>query len=163
MDDDEYRRFRQRHAKLISRMCRTADIERWGVSEEVFARALHHMGNRSEREYRAYRTLFDLVVAGLPRPDLLLYLKAPVPLLLDRIHGRGRSIESGITAEYLTLLETFYDEWLRTFDLCPVLTIHTDDLDFVHKRRHMGIVAQRIQDKLAGKEEIVFPANGGGG
>lgn len=126
----------------------------------IFARALHHMGNLSERDYRAYRTLFDLVVAGLPKPDLLLYLKAPVPLLLERIHGRGRSMESGITAEYLGLLETFYDEWLQSFDLCPVLTIHTDDLDFVHKPRHLGIVVRRIQDKLAGKEDIVFPANG---
>ncbi len=126
----------------------------------IFARALHHMGNLSERDYQAYRTLFDLVVAGLPRPDLLLYLKAPVPLLLERIHGRGRSMESGITAEYLGLLETFYDEWLQTFDLCPVLTIHTNDLDFVHKPRHLGIVVRRIQDKLAGKEDIVFPTNG---
>lgn len=126
----------------------------------IFARALHHMGNLSERDYRAYRAVFDLVVAGLPKPDLLLYLKAPVPVLLERIRSRGRSIESGITADYLQLLETFYDEWLQTFDLCPVLTIRTDDLDFVHKPRHLEIVVRRIQDKLAGKEDIVFPANG---
>lgn len=126
----------------------------------IFARALYHMGNLTERDYRSYRAVFDLVVAGLPRPDLLLYLRAPVPVLMERIHGRGRSMESGISAEYLTLLDTFYDEWLRTFDLCPVLTIHTDDLDFVHKRKHMDIVAQRIQDKLAGKEDIIFPRNG---
>lgn len=118
----------------------------------IFARALHHMGNLSERDYRAYRTLFDLVVAGLPRPDLLLYLKAPVPLLLDRIHGRGRSMESGITGEYLSLLESFYDEWLQAFDLCPVLTIRTDDLDFVHQTGHLDTVVDRIQDKLAGRE-----------
>ena len=41
--------------------------------------------------------------------------------------------------------------------MCPVLTIRTDDLDFVHKARHLDIVVQIIQDKLAGKEEIVFP------
>jgi deoxyadenosine/deoxycytidine kinase len=98
-----------------------------------------------------------MVVAGLPRPDLLLYLKAPVPVLLQRIHRRGRAMESGITAEYLSLLETFYQEWMQTFDLCPVLTISTDDLDFVHKPQHLDIVVQRIQDKLAGKEEVVFP------
>ena len=126
----------------------------------IFARALYHMGNLTERDYRSYRAVYDMVVAGLPKPDLLLYLRAPVPVLMERIHGRGRSMESGITAEYLTLLDTFYDEWLKTFDLCPVLTIHTDDLDFVHKRKHMEIVAQRIQDKLAGKEDIVFPHNG---
>jgi deoxyadenosine/deoxycytidine kinase len=126
----------------------------------IFARALYHMGNLTERDYRSYRAVFDLVVGGLPQPDLLLYLRTPVPELMQRIHGRGRSMESGITADYLSLLETFYDEWLKTFDLCPVLTIQTDDLDFVHKPKHMDIVAQRIQDRLAGKEDIVFPVNG---
>lgn len=125
----------------------------------IFARALYHMGNLSERDYRSYRAVFDLVVASLPKPDLLLYLAAPVPVLLERIHGRGRSMESGITAEYLTLLDSFYDEWLSTFDLCPVLTIRTDDLDFVHKPKHLQIVVQSIEEKLAGREDIVFPAD----
>jgi len=123
----------------------------------IFARALHHLGNLNERDYQAYRRVFDQVVAGLPRPDLLLYLKAPVPVLMKRIGRRGRTIESGITADYLTLLESFYEEWMQTFDLCPVLTLRTDDLDFVHKPNHLDIVVQRIQDKLAGKEEVVFP------
>lgn len=125
----------------------------------IFARALYHLGNLSERDYRSYRTLFDLVVASLPKPDLLLYLHAPVPVLMERIQGRGRSMESGISADYLTLLDSFYDEWLRTFDLCPVLTIHTNDLDFVHKPKHLQIVVQSIEDKLAGREDIVFPAD----
>jgi deoxyadenosine/deoxycytidine kinase len=123
----------------------------------IFARALYHMGNLSERDYQAYRQVFELVVAGLPRPDLLLYLRAPVPVLLERISDRGRAMERGITAEYLSLLETFYGEWLQGFDLCPVLTIHTDDLDFVHQSEHLDIVVQRIQDRLAGKEEVIFP------
>jgi deoxyadenosine/deoxycytidine kinase len=123
----------------------------------IFARALYHLGNLSERDYQSYRAVFDQVVAGLPRPDLLLYLRCPVPVLLERIGRRGRAIETGITAEYLSLLETFYDEWLQSFDLCPVLTIRTDDLDFVHRSRHMDIVVRRIQDRLAGKEEVVFP------
>ena len=122
----------------------------------IFARALHHMGNISERDYLAYRKVFDLMVKTLPPPDLLIYLKAPVSVLVERIRRRGRTIESGITAEYLSLLETFYDEWLETFDLCPVLTIRTDDLDFVHKPKHLDIVVARIQDKLSGREEVVF-------
>lgn len=125
----------------------------------IFARALHHLGNLSERDYEAYRRLFNLVVDGLPRPDLLIYLSAPVPVLLNRIHQRGRDMESGITEDYLSLLESFYDDWMRVFDLCPVLTIHTDNLDFVNKPKHLDIVVQRIQDKLAGKEDVVFPNN----
>ena len=126
----------------------------------IFARALHHMGNLSERDYAAYRKVFDLVADGLPRPDLLLYMKAPVPVLLDRINQRGRDIESGISADYLQLLESFYDDWMATFDLCPVLTIPSENLDFVNKPNHLNIVVERIQAKLAGKEDVIFPDNG---
>jgi len=120
----------------------------------IFARALHHMGNLSERDYLAYRRLFELVVQGLPKPGLLIYLKAPVPVLMERIHRRARNIETGISAEYLSLLDSFYDEWLKAFDWCPVLTIRTDDLDFVHQTQHLEMVVERIQDKLAGKETV---------
>jgi deoxyadenosine/deoxycytidine kinase len=122
----------------------------------IFARALHHLGNLNERDYLAYRRLFDLVMASLPAPDLLIYLRAPVPVLIERIHRRARSIENSISPDYLTLLDTFYEEWMQSFDTCPVLTIRTDDLDFVNQSRHLEIVVQRIQEKLAGKEEVVF-------
>lgn len=95
----------------------------------IFARALHHLGNLSERDYLSYRRLFDLVVGSLPPPNLLIYLKCPVPVLMERIQRRARGIETGITAEYLSLLDSFYDDWLRSFDLCPALTIQTGDVD----------------------------------
>lgn len=123
----------------------------------IFARVLHHMNNLNERDYQAYRSVFNLVVDGLPRPDLLLYLKAPVPVLMERIRRRGREMESGITADYLTLLDRFYEEWMDRFDLCPVLTIHTENLDFVNRPDHLDIVVQRIQDRLRGKEDVVLP------
>ncbi|MBM3152977.1 MAG: deoxynucleoside kinase [Chloroflexi bacterium] len=122
----------------------------------IFARALHHMGNLSERDYLAYRRLFDLVVGALPPPNLLVYLKCPVAALIDRIQRRARNIETGISSEYLTLLDTFYDEWLNSFDICPVLTIRTDDLDYVHQPQALEVVAGRIHEKLGGVEEIVL-------
>lgn len=135
----------------------------------IFARALHHMGNLSERDYLAYRRVFDLVVSHLPPPDLLIYLRAPVPVLFERIRSRGRAIEGGITAEYLTLLESFYDEWMQTFDICPVLTIRTDEpgrdqadekgrlLDFVHNPAHFDLIMERVQDRLSGREDLILP------
>jgi len=125
--------------------------------EFIFARALYHMGNVEERDYLSYRRVFELITSQLPPPDLLIYLKAPVPVLMKRIQSRARSIETGITDEYLSLLDSFYEDWLKTFDVCPVLTIRSDDLDFVHKPQHLDIVVQRIQDRLAGKEDLVFP------
>jgi len=103
--------------------------------------------------------LFDLVVGSLPVPALLLYLQASTSTLMHRILDRGRDIEAGITADYLTLLGSFYEDWLADFDLCPVLTIPADRLDFVHHRRHLDIIVERIEDKLAGKEIVVFPMN----
>ena len=123
-----------------------------------FARALVKLGNMSERDYQTYRTIFDQVVGNLPAPDLLIYLKAPISVLLDRIQNRGREMETGITSDYLQLLEDFYEIWIGDFDYCPVLTIRTDDLDFVHRPRHLEIIIQRIHDKLAGKEEVEFPS-----
>jgi len=122
----------------------------------IFARALHHLGNLSERDLAAYRKLYQLVVQNLPAPDLLIYLKAPVDVLMQRIQKRARNMETGISRDYLALLESFYDDWLRDFDLCPVLTIQTDDLDFVHKPANLNIIVDRIQEKLAGKEDLVF-------
>ena len=122
----------------------------------IFARALQHMGNMSDRDYQAYIRLYDLIVKSLPKPDLLIYLNAPVPVLMERIRRRARNIETGISEDYLHLLESFYTDWMSEFDLCPVLTIRSDDLDFVHKSQHLDIVVERIKEKLAGREEMVF-------
>ena len=120
----------------------------------IFARALHHLDNLNERDYQSYRRLFNLVTKSLPRPDLLIYLKAPVDVLMERIEKRARGMETGITAEYLSLLDSFYDEWLNHFDLCPVLTIRTDDLDYVNQPEALEIVTERITATLSGKEVV---------
>jgi deoxyadenosine/deoxycytidine kinase len=146
----------QQHLEM-SQDPRSAIIDR-SIYEDafIFARALHYMGNLTERDYNAYRQLFNLVVGSLPPPSLLIYLKAPVSTLVERIHRRGRSIESSISSEYLELLDSFYEDWIRVLDLCPVLTIRSDDLDFVNQSQHLDLVMERIREKLAGKEEIVF-------
>ena len=122
----------------------------------IFARALYQMGHMTERDYLAYRRLYEVVVDQLPVPDLLLYLEASVETLLTRIRGRDRAIETGITADYLGLLNSFYGDWLADFDLCPVLTIPADRLDFVRQTGHLDVIVERIQQKLSGKEVVVF-------
>ena len=124
---------------------------------EIFARAALELGTVTDRDYATYRQVFDLVISLLPTPDLLIYLKTSVPELMTRIEARGRDMEGGVTEDYLSLLEKYYEQWMARFDLCPTLTIRTDDLDFVHRPSHLDIVVDRIQDKLAGKEEIAFP------
>ena len=140
---------------------RSAIIDR-SIYEDafIFSRALNHLGNLSELDYQTYRRVFDLITEQLPPPSLLIYLKAPVPVLMDRIRQRARDIETGISADYLTLLDSFYEDWINTFELCPVLTLHTGDLDFVHKPQHLDIVVQRIEETLQGKSTITFNGKG---
>ena len=123
---------------------------------KIFARALYQQGSLSERDYRSYQRVFQIIADHLPEPDLLIYLIAPPEILLKRIEERGRAIESSITLDYLSLLDSFYDDWMDTFNLCPVLKIRSDDLDFVNKKDHLDTVAGLVQQKLTGKEEIVF-------
>ncbi len=149
---------RARQHLALARRSESAIIDRSIYEDaEIFARAALELGTVSERDFQTYRQIFDLVVQTLPVPDLLIYLRASVPVLLDRIHARGREMELTIDHSYLSLLDRIYDEWMTGFDLCPTLTIRTDDLDFVHQPRHMDRVIERIQEKLAGKEEISFP------
>lgn len=120
----------------------------------IFARALNQMGNLNQRDYDAYRRLYDVVINRLQPPHLLVYLKAPVPVLMERIQRRARGMETGISMEYLSLLESYYDDWFHSFDLCPLLTIRSDNLDFVNQEAALDVVTQRITDKLNGHEVL---------
>lgn len=157
----------EQHMEL-ARSTNSAIIDRSIYEDaEIFARAALKLGTISKRDYLTYRTIFDLVIGTLPSPDLLLYLRTPVEVLMERIRARGRDMEKGITTDYLNLLDSLYEEWIARFDLCPVLKIPPvkgkpeEVLDFVHKPRHLEIVISHIIEKLAGKEEIKFPVNNG--
>jgi deoxyadenosine/deoxycytidine kinase len=143
--------------KALALSPRSAIIDR-SIYEDafIFARALHEMGNLNERDHLAYRQLYEIVVDALPAPALLIYLRAPVKTLVERITRRGRTIESSITPDYLRLLDRYYNEWLADFSICPVLTIRSDNLDFVHHNEDLDIVVKRIEDRLRGRDEVVF-------
>lgn len=126
----------------------------------IFARALYELNNMTERDYYAYRRLYALVVERLARPDLLIYIEAGVPTLRAHISRRGRAIEEGVSDDYLACLGRFYQEWIAGFDLCPVLTVPGDVLDFVRYPEHLEIIADRVLDKLSGKESVEFPGLG---
>ena len=123
---------------------------------EIFARNLYRQGLISERDWASYWDLYNSVAALLPPPNLVVYLQASVDTLLQRIDLRGRDFERNISAEYLGQLNTLYDEWVAGFNLCPVLTIATDEMDFVQKPEHLDIIAGRIEDRLRGKEVLTF-------
>lgn len=123
---------------------------------EVFARNLFHQGYIGERDYNSYWELYLVLTEFLPPPDLVVYLRATVPTLINRISHRGRAYERQITPEYLAQLNSLYDDWINHFSLCPVLTVPADDLDYVAHPAHLDLIVRKVQEKLMGKEEVVF-------
>ena len=123
---------------------------------EIFACNLHRQGLMDERDYASYRELYQVLCALVPPPDLLIYLRATVPTLIERIRHRGRDYEQTIEPCYLEQLNALYDAWIDAFSLCPVLTIEADNLDFVRHAHHLDEIQAAVQQKLAGKDVIVL-------
>lgn len=123
---------------------------------EIFAHNLYRQGLIGERDYNSYRELYQVLTEFLPPPDLVIYLRASVPTLLNRIKLRGREYERQISYEYLAQLNQLYELWIEHFSLCPVLTVPADDLDYVANRGHLDLIVCKVQEKLMGKEEVVF-------
>lgn len=123
---------------------------------EVFARNLNLQGNLSDRDYATYRSLYQTLAEFLPPPDLVIYLRASVDTLLKRIALRNRDYEKSISPDYLDRVNRLYNEWITAFTLCPVLTIPADELDYVVKPEHLDLITEKVQQKLTGKDEVVF-------
>ena len=123
---------------------------------EIFARNLFSQGYMSERDWASYRDLYESVVSLLPPPNLVVYLKTSVPTLGRRIAQRGRDLERTINPEYLTQLNELYEQWIAHFNLCPVLTVTTDNLDFMRDPAHLDQIANRILDRLQGRETLTL-------
>lgn len=126
---------------------------------EVFARNLFLQGHLSSRDFETYQTLYHTLTEFLPPPDLVIYLRASVPTLLQRIAQRDRDYERTISPDYLQQLNGLYEDWIRRFTLCPVLTVPADDLDYVAHPRHLHLILHKVQDKLTGKDEVIFNAD----
>jgi len=144
------------HWKLLR--CSNSVIQDRTVYEdaEIFARNLYQQGAMGERDYRSYCELYEVVITVLPPPDLIVYLRASVPTLQERIRHRGRSYEQQIATSYLEQLNELYEEWIGGFSLCPVLSVPSDDLDFVLNTSHLELITDKILEKLQGREEVVF-------
>lgn len=95
---------------------------------EVFACNLHNIGLLSSRDYISYRQLYDFTADHLPKPDLLIYLKANVPTLISQIQRRGRSYEASIEVDYLERLNELYEDWIANYKgKVMVIDVYKDD------------------------------------
>jgi deoxyadenosine/deoxycytidine kinase len=115
---------------------------------EIFARNLYEQGQMSERDYDAYRRLYQAISAFLPPPDLIIYLQASVTILLQHIQQRGRDYERSITSEYVARLNNLYDRWIDNWTACPVLRLPMDELDFCNDAADLDSIKRQVEREL---------------
>lgn len=111
----------------------------------IFARNLYESGQMSGRDWQTYQALYQGVLPALRVPDLLIHIDAGLPTLRRRIAQRGRDYEQDIPDDYLSGLNRLYGAWVTDFDLCPVLRVDGDHLDFVHDPQAFEWVCGRVQ------------------
>jgi deoxyadenosine/deoxycytidine kinase len=144
------------HGQIIERPGTVIQDRSVYEDAEIFAQNLYLQGHMTERDWHSYWDLYRTVITILPPPDLVIYLQASVPILQERIRLRGRDYEQEISADYLTQLNELYEAWVEGFTLCPVLTVPTDDMNFVAENSHLERIASHVLEMLHGKEVVVF-------
>ena len=116
----------------------------------IFAENLHDMGLMTTRDYENYQAMFDNITEFIKPPDLLVYLKASVPTLVNNIQRRGREYEIGIRIDYLSKLNEKYDKWIKNYKLGKLLIIDKDTLDFANNTDDMATIVQSIEREING-------------
>ena len=116
----------------------------------IFAPNLHTMNLMSTRDYKNYRSLFDLMSTFIQPPDLLIYLRASVPTLVNQIQKRGREYESSIRLDYLKNLNDMYEEWIDGYKFGKLLIIDADNLKVSENPEDLGKVIEDINAQLHG-------------
>ena len=118
---------------------------------EIFARNLFDSGLMSERDHATYAMLFAAMVASLRPPDLLVFLDAPVEVLLERIRRRGRSFEQEIPAAYVARLNERYRAWADGWNRSPIVRVNAAATDFALDERGLRDVADQVREALEGQ------------
>jgi len=115
----------------------------------IFAPNLHSMNLMSTRDFENYISLFELMSSFIQPPDLLIYLRASVPTLVDQIQKRGRDYEESIRLDYLKLLNERYETWINSYKLGKLLIINVDSMDFTNPE-DISIIIEKIDAEING-------------
>lgn len=116
----------------------------------IFAPNLHSMGLMSTRDFENYFALFNLLNSLIEPPDLLIYLRASIPTLVNQINRRGRKYESNIRLDYLKRLNERYEAWVETYNLGKILIVDADKYNFPDKPEDLSSVIDKINAELHG-------------
>ncbi|MBQ7421075.1 MAG: deoxynucleoside kinase [Prevotella sp.] len=116
----------------------------------VFTRNNYEHGNLSKRDYETYMELFELMTDTAGYPDLMIYLRASVPHLVENIRRRGRDFEMKMHLEYLQSLNERYDDFIYQQYKGRVLTVNVDPLDFQNNPLDFAFIVDKIDHQLFG-------------
>ncbi|MEZ5056074.1 MAG: deoxynucleoside kinase [Saprospiraceae bacterium] len=116
----------------------------------IFAPNLHEMGLMSKRDFDNYTNLFELMISQVQPPDLLIYLRAGIPTLVDHIQSRGRDYEGNMSLDYLKRLNGRYENWISNYNDGNLLVINSDEVDFKNNPEDLGTIISKIQGELHG-------------
>ena len=116
----------------------------------IFAPNLHSMGLMTTRDFENYFSLFTLMDSFVSAPDLLIYLRASVPTLVNQIQQRGREYEESIRLDYLKRLNERYEAWVSTYDKGKLLIIDIDNNRFPENQEDLGKIIHSIDAEING-------------
>ncbi|HLU84853.1 MAG TPA: deoxynucleoside kinase [Vicingaceae bacterium] len=116
----------------------------------IFAPNLHAMGLMTTRDFETYFSLFKLQETFVTPPDLLIYLRASVPTLVNQIQKRGREYEESIRIDYLKRLNERYEAWISTYDQGKLLVVDVDNNNFSEKAEDLGKIVNGIDAEIHG-------------
>jgi deoxyadenosine/deoxycytidine kinase len=116
---------------------------------EIFAAHHHQAGNIDARDWGTYQDLYGAIRSEIRPPDLMIYLRCPVPALRRRIQRRGRGYEQSIPTAYLKALDRLYEDWFARYDLSPSLVIDTSEVDYVEDLFHREALIDELERWLS--------------
>jgi deoxyadenosine/deoxycytidine kinase len=116
----------------------------------IFAPNLHAMGLMTTRDFENYSDLFGVMDEFITPPDLMIYLRASVPSLVQNIQKRGRDYEEAIRLDYLTRLNERYEAWVTTYTKGKILIIDIDNNRFHENPEDLGLIISGIEAQLNG-------------
>jgi deoxyguanosine kinase len=104
-----------------------------------------------DEEYALYDQVHARLAIDTPRPDLVVYLQAPVDVLMERIARRGIRYEALIERTYLERLMAAYARFFHDYDASPLLIVNAANVDFVGNDQDYGLLLRQIRGIRRGR------------
>src|SRR5271170_1344986 len=108
--------------------------------------------NLDDEELKLYERYYEVLSAGVPEPDLVVYLQAKPEILRARIAKKASREESQISPEYIEEVAHAYEHFFFRYAASDLLVINTSDIDFVERSEDLQQLLRRLQEPVKGTQ-----------